>query len=187
MDRDSHGLPWDVRIRLATLADIPALNQLIIRSARELSARDYSPEQIAGALQGVFGVDTQLIHDQTYFVADLEQQLVGCGGWSRRATLFGADAIAGRDPEPLDPRADAARIRAFFVRPGYGRRGIARALLLRCEEEASKAGFRSLELMATLTGVPFYTAHGYASGPELEQPLATGGIMRLVSMRKELV
>jgi GNAT superfamily N-acetyltransferase len=175
-----------LRMRLATHADVPALERLIDRSARELGIRDYSPGQIDGALRGAFGVDTQLIADRTYFVVELDGPLVGCGGWSRRATLFGADSLGGRDSQLLDPARHPARIRAFFVHPDFARRGIGRLILRRCEAEAASAGFESMELMATLTGVQFYSAHGYSSGPPLEHPLAGGERLRLVPMRKRL-
>jgi len=120
-------------LRKATLADVPALNALIARSARGLSAADYRAEQIEGALRGAFGVDSQLLADETYFVVEDAGQIVGCGGWSFRATLFGGDARAGRDASTLDPKTQAAKIRAFFVDPDNARRGIGSLLLDRCE------------------------------------------------------
>ncbi|HJY36706.1 MAG TPA: GNAT family N-acetyltransferase, partial [Steroidobacteraceae bacterium] len=116
---------------------------LIARSARELSAGDYTPEQVEGALRGAFGVDTQLILDRTYFVAEADGKLVACGGWSKRRTLFGGDARSGRDAADLDPATDAAKIRAFFVDPAYARRGLGSAILERCESAARACGFRS--------------------------------------------
>src|SRR5688500_8082696 len=115
--------------RNATIEDVGALGELIGASARELGKRDYTLQQIEAALKGAWGVDRQLIVDKTYFVVEAEKKLVGCGGWSRRKTLFGSDAHAGREPELLDPRKDAARIRAFFVHPDFARRGIGRKLL----------------------------------------------------------
>src|SRR6202167_5731941 len=138
------------QLRNATRADQAALQRLIARSARELGAQDYRPEQIEGALLGAFGVDTQLIDDGTYFVVEADGKLVGCGGWSRRRTLFGGDRHRERDAAELDPKVDAAKIRAFFVDPDHARRGIGRALLERCESEARARGFRRLELMGTL-------------------------------------
>src|SRR5580700_2081805 len=111
-------------LRKAVHADIAALNALIARSARGLSAEEYRPQQIEGALRGAFGVDTQLLTDETYFVVEDAGQLVGCGGWSFRSTLFGGDARAGRDSSLLDPRTQAAKIRAFFIDPVSARRGI---------------------------------------------------------------
>lgn len=171
-------------LRPATLDDRPELERLIARSARELSARDYTPEQIEGALQGAFGVDTQLIRDGTYFVAVRNGVLIGCGGWSRRKTMFGGDAFTSREPEELDPRTDAARIRAFFVDPGCARQGVGRAILHRCESEARALGFQRFELMGTLPGVRMYEAEGYVAGPSIEHPLGNGLTIRFVPMSK---
>jgi GNAT superfamily N-acetyltransferase len=173
-------------LRPATRADQGALQQLIARSARELGAQDYKPEQIEGALRGAFGVDTQLIDDGTYFVAELNGQLVGCGGWSRRRTLFGGDARAERDAGELDPSVDAAKIRAFFVDPDHARRGIGRALLQRCESEARARGFTRFELMGTLPGVRLYQAFGYQPGEMVRYPVSDGVSIEFVPMRKEL-
>src|SRR5882672_3447876 len=148
-------------LRKATLADIPQIEALIARSARGLSAEDYRPSQIEGALRGAFGVDTQLLADQTYFVVEEDGRFVGCGGWSFRATLFGGDARAGRDSSMLDPHTQAAKIRAFFVDPQDARRGIGTLLLEHCENEARAHGFSRVELMATLPGVKLYAARGY--------------------------
>src|SRR5260370_29316282 len=152
-------------LRKATLADIPQLEALIARSARGLSAEDYRPPQIEGALRGAFGVDTQLLADQTYFVAEEDGRFVGCGGWSFRATLFGSDARAGRDSSMLDPRTQAAKIRAFFVDPQDARRGIGTLPLEHCENQARAHGFSQVELMATLPGVKLYAARGYVGAP----------------------
>ena len=143
------------------MADIPQLEALIARSARGLSTEDYRPSQVEGALRGAFGVDTQLLTDGTYFAAEEDGRLVGCGGWSFRSTLFGGDARAGRDSSTLDPRTQAAKIRAFFVDPGEARRGIGTLLLEHCENEARARGFPHVELMATLPGVKLYAARGY--------------------------
>src|SRR3954465_15812711 len=125
-----------LHIRPAVLEEKPLLEALIARSARGLSTQDYSSDQIEGALRGAFGVDTQLIRDQTYFVAELEGKIVGCGGWSHRKTLFGGDARVDREAGELDPVVDAAKIRAFFIDPDYARRGIGRAILDECERAA---------------------------------------------------
>src|ERR1700722_9874262 len=161
-------------LRKATLADIPALNALIARSARGLSTRDYRPEQIEGALRGAFGVDSQLLADETYFVVEDAGQIVGCGGWSFRSTLFGGDARVGRDSSPLDPRTQAAKIRAFFVDPLCARRGIGTLLLERCEKEALAQGFSQVELMATLPGVKLYAARGYLAAPMVHVDVGLG-------------
>lgn len=171
-------------LRPATLDDRRELERLMARSARELSARDYTPEQIEGALQGAFGVDTQLIRDGTYFVAERDGVIIGCGGWSRRRTMFGGDAHASREPEELDPRTDAARIRAFFIDPDCARQGIGRAILHRCESEARARGFQRFELMGTLPGVRLYEAEGYVAGPSIEHPLGKGLTIRFVPMSK---
>jgi len=178
-------------LRPATHADRAALRALIARSARELSATDYRPEQIEGALQGAFGVDTQLIDDGTYFVAEqppsqneIAARVVGCGGWSKRRTLFGGDSHADRSAVELDPRTDAARIRAFFVHPDHARRGIGRALLERCEAEARSQGFTRFELMGTLPGVRLYRALGYVAGEPVHYPVAPGVTIQFVPMYK---
>jgi GNAT superfamily N-acetyltransferase len=176
-----------VRLRHAVHADIPALKELIALSARELSRGDYTREQVEGALRGAFGVDTQLIDDRTYFVVEDDGQLAGCGGWSRRRTLFGGDTRAGRDGTELDPARDAAKIRAFFIHPDFARRGIGSLLLERCELDAAAAGFRRLEMMATLPGVRLYAARGYAPAAEVEWPLGEGLSIRFVPMSKPVI
>jgi len=173
-------------LRPATLEDRPALEELIARSARGLSRGDYTEGQVEAALGDAFGVDSELIRDGTYFVAEVGGQLVGCGGWSRRATLYGADARAGRQSTLLDPARDAARIRAFFVHPDWARRGIGRAILDRCESEARAHGFRSTELLATLPGERFYRAAGYFGNERTRHDLRDGITIDFVPMRKEL-
>src|SRR5215813_11581897 len=138
----------DYEIRKATLEDRPAIERLISESARGLSRADYSPEQIEAALETVFGIDTDLIMDQTYFVAESSGELVGCGGWSKRRKLFGGDRYGDRNSSELNPKTDAAKIRAFFVHPSFARRGIARAILSACEKDARISGFGSLELVS---------------------------------------
>jgi GNAT superfamily N-acetyltransferase len=176
----------EYKIRKAELNDCPAIEKLIALSARGLSAQDYTPEQIEGALQGAFGVDTQLIKDGTYFVVAADGLMVGCGGWSRRKTLFGSDKRGTRDPAELDPETDPAKIRAFFVHPEWTRKGIGRAILARCESEAKSHGFRSLELMATLPGVRLYTAYGYIGSERIEYRLPSGQTIEFVPMKKVL-
>jgi GNAT superfamily N-acetyltransferase len=176
----------DYRIRKATLEDRAAVEGLIAESARGLSRGDYSARQVEAALGGVFGVDTSLIEDGTYFVAESGGALVGCGGWSKRKTLFGGDRYAARDEGELDPRTEPARIRAFFVHPAHARKGIGRALLAACEGEAAARGFRALELMATLPGVRLYEACGYEAAGRVEYEIGEGVSIELVPMRKEL-
>lgn len=179
--------PVSFILRKATLDDRPVLETLIAESARGLSRGDYTDEQVDAALGGAFGVDSDLIRDGTYFVAESEGRIVGCGGWSRRRTLFGGDAQPGRRAELLDPTREAARIRAFFVHPESARTGIGRAILERCEAEARAGGFRSAELLATLPGVRFYSAMGYAGGKRAEHQLRDGVTIDFVPMRKDLV
>ena len=176
----------DIILRKANLSDRPAIARLIELSARALSREEYSDEQIEGAIASVYGVDSDLIHDGTYFVAEATDVLVGCGGWSRRRTLFGGDQYAARSSDPLDPSREAARIRAFFVHPEWARRGIGRAILERCEAEARACGFRSLELMATLPGLKLYRAHGYVGSERVAYDLGGGLSIDFVPMRKEL-
>ena len=148
-------------MRAATPGDVPALNDLIATSVRELSAGVYAPEQIEAALARVFGVDTQLIEDGTYFIIDGDAGIAAAGGWSGRRTLYGGDQAKDRSDPLLDPRTEAARIRAFFVHPAHARRGLARQLYDVCERAARAAGFRQFELMATLPGEPLYLALGF--------------------------
>jgi GNAT superfamily N-acetyltransferase len=175
-----------VTLRKATLTDIPALDSLIARSARGLSTGEYRPSQIEGALRGAFGVDTQLLSDETYFVAELDGEIVGCGGWSYRSTLFGGDARRDRDSSMLDPHSQAAKIRAFFVDPSKARRGIGSLLLQRCEEEARSHGFSQVELMATLPGVKLYAARGYVGADMVHFDVAPGESIEFIPMRKPL-
>ena len=178
-------MPLSITIRLAAAADIPALEALIPLSAHALQAAHYSPAHIEAALGPVFGVDRQLISDGTYFVAEEAGQIVGCGGWSRRQTLFGGDSGRAEEEDALlDPRADPARIRAFFVHPAWARHGIGRRLLAACEQAAEEAGFHALELVATLTGEPLYAAFAYRVAERYEIALPNGLALPVVRMRK---
>jgi GNAT superfamily N-acetyltransferase len=174
-------------LRKATHADVIALNALIARSARALSTEDYRPPQIEGALRGAFGVDTQLLIDETYFVVEDGGQIVGCGGWSFRSTLFGGDARTGRDASTLDPVTQAAKIRAFFVEPSHARHGIGSLLLEHCEQQARAHGFARVELMATLPGVKLYAARGYVGSPQVEFDVGSGESIGFIPMQKALV
>ncbi|MGH8318830.1 MAG: GNAT family N-acetyltransferase [Steroidobacteraceae bacterium] len=173
-------------LRQATAADAEEIQALVARSIRRLGAGDYSAEQIEGALEGAFGLDSQLIADGTFFVVESESGLIGCGGWSYRRTLFGGDARAERDAGTLDPNTDAAKIRAFFVDPAAARRGIGSALLEHCETEARRHGFRRAEMMATLPGLRLYEARGYVPGERVRYPLAPGLSIEFVPMSKSL-
>ena len=136
----------------------------------------------------VFGVDTELILDETYFVAEVDENIVGCGGWSWRATLFGGDdSIVAREPEPLNPATDAAKIRAMYVLPKYARRGIGTMIMLLCESAAREAGFARTEMMATLAGVPLYRASGYLELEPVEATTREGIVVPLVRMGKTLI
>ena len=172
-------------IRHARLEERDDIQQLIVESARHLSRADYSDTQIEAAIRAIFGVDTSLISDGTYFVAESEGKLIGCGGWSRRRTLFGGDQFADRDLSELNPLRDAAKIRAFFVHPDFARQGIARAVLQRCEAEASASGFRAVELMSTLPGIKFYLSCGYEEDEPTEYD-ADGVAVQFLMMRKKL-
>jgi GNAT superfamily N-acetyltransferase len=178
-------------IRKAVAAHIPLLKVLIDSSVRGLQSQDYTPAQMESALKTVYGVDSQLIADSTYFVVEVETgesteaEIVGCGGWSKRRTLYGGDHWTGRHDELLDPSHDAAKIRAFFVDPRWARRGIGSMILEACEAAAKTAGFTRLEMGATLTGVPFYMAKGYIASEHLEVPLANGESLPIVRMTKE--
>lgn len=177
-----------VKLRLAAPADIPALGTLIEASVRGLMTQKYSLAQLEGALGTYLGVDSQLIGDGTYFIAEVEDGQrklpVGCGGWSKRKTLFGADRRPGREDALLDPGRDAAKIRAFFIHPEWSRRGIGSRILEACESAARGAGFTRFEMGATLTGVPLYQARGYTAIEATDIPLANGEVLKVVRMGK---
>ena len=176
-----------VNIRLATLKDIPNLQKLITESVRVLSAPYYTTRQIESALVHIFGVDSQLIKDGTYFIAEHEGQLVGCGGWSKRATLFGGDQAKSDQPEPLlVPGQDPARIRAFYVDPNWARKGIGRRIITACEDALYAAGFKRVELVATLPGEPLYTAMGYARNERVDIRTPDGESLPAFHMSKDI-
>jgi GNAT superfamily N-acetyltransferase len=197
-----------IRIRHAVSEDVPVLRALIDASVRGLQTRDYTATQIESALATVYGVDTQLIVDRTYFVAEEASSvksasvvardsraqpateaplIVGCGGWSKRKTLYGGDQWAGREAALLDPQHDAAKIRAFFIHPSWVRRGIGSMILEACEKAALAASFTRFEMGATLTGVPLYRVRGYVALENLEVPLANGESLPIVRMEKRMV
>jgi|SRR5579862_2919839 len=180
-----------IAIRLAVVEDVPVLRKLIDASVRGLQANDYTPGQIEGALKTVYGVDSQLIADGTYFVAEAETAegnlIVGCGGWSKRKTLFGGDHWSGRHDTLLEPNHDPAKIRAFFIHPDWARRGIGGMILDACESAAKSAGFKRLEMGATLSGVPFYHAKGYEALENIDVPLGDQQSMIVVRMAKSIV
>lgn len=180
-------LEMDWSLRLACDPDIPELEALVERSVRELQSACYSAAQMDGALGSVFSVDRQLIRDKTYFVAEQDGAIIACGGWSKRESLFGSDATRAVEDALLDPLKDAARIRAFFVHPKHARHGFGRAILVACEDAIRAARFRSIELVATLPGVPFYRAFDYQAGERYEVPLVNGLRLPVVLMSKDLV
>ena len=173
-------------LRRASRSDVPVLAALIERSVRELHRDLYSPAQIELALAHVYGVDSVLVDDGTYFTVEDGAAIVACGGWSKRATLHGGDQFADRPDHLLDPAVDAAKIRAFFVRPGHERRGLGSLILKRCEAEARAAGFARAELSATLAGVPFYAARGYREVERGSVPLTAGESLPVVLMQRPL-
>ena len=183
---DSGASTAPVTLRLATADDLDALRTLIPASVRALSQGFYTPEQIESAIRHVFGPDTQLIADGTYFAAEAEGQIVGCGGWSRRRTLYGGDQMKDADDPLLDPATEAARIRAFFVHPGWARRGIGAMILRACMDAAARAGFAKAELMATLPGVPLYRRFGFEAIEALDTTLPDGVPLPFVRMGRPL-
>lgn len=174
--------------RLAQEADIPELEALIPLSIRTLQAPHYSPAQMEAALGPIFGVDRQLIRDGTYFVVEQDGAIVGCGGWSRRRSLYGGDGGRAGEDELLDPQRDAARVRAFFVHPAWARRGIGTHIMAACEQAIEKAGFRAVEIVATLAGEPLYAAFGYVVMERYEIPLTCGlglPVVRMINRMKD--
>lgn len=198
--RDSSGpmAEVEVRIRKAVAADVPALQELIAASVRELQAEDYTREQMEGALESVFGVDSQLIEDGTYLVAEARASdattsaceptwsLAGCGGWSKRKTLYGGDRWTGREDLLLDPAHDAAKIRAFFIHPRWARQGVGTKILAACEEAARAAGFTRYEMGATLTGAKLFRVKGYVPVKNIEVPLKNGLTLPVIHMTKDV-
>ena len=170
--------------RLARVDDIPALETLIPLSVRALQAPYYSSAQIESALGPVFSVDGQIIRDSTYFVVEQEGQVIGCGGWSKRKSLYGGDRGRESEDQQLDPRRDAARVRAFFVHPAWARRGIGRSILAACEQAIVAAGFHTVDPVATLAGEPLYAAFGYTAVERYEIPMAGGASLPVVRMSK---
>jgi GNAT superfamily N-acetyltransferase len=193
-------MPSGFQIRLAATADVPALRGLIDASVRRLQARDYTAEQIESALKTVFGVDSQLIADGTYLLAEtvlplpadanesqvVKPAIVACGGWSKRKTLYGGDRWRNREDDLLDPHTDAAKIRAFFVHPDWARRGIGSMVLDASEQAALAAGFTRFEMGATLTGVKLFQERGYVAIDRLEVPLEGSITLPVIRMTKRL-
>src|SRR5712691_1194032 len=189
----------NIHLRLAVPEDVPVLRELINASVRGLQTQDYTPAQIEGALKTVFGVDSQLIADGTYIVAEAEPtaiahgearnalstMIVGCGGWSKRKTLYGSDRWTGREDALLNPLHDAAKIRAFFIHPDWARRGVGSMILQACEDAARAAGFTRYEMGATLTGAKLFAVKGYAAVKPISIPLVNGESLPVVHMEKQ--
>jgi GNAT superfamily N-acetyltransferase len=173
-------------IRRAVEADVEALHRLIEASVRGLQANDYTQAEIEGALGHALGLDSQLVKDGTYFIAEVAGELVASGGWSYRATLCGSDGMTGREAARLDPGKDAAKIRAIFVHPAWARKGLGTLMLAHCEEQAWAAGFMRLEMGSTLTGVPLYRLRGYEERETMRIPLPNGEALPVVRMTKSL-
>jgi predicted N-acetyltransferase YhbS len=177
----------NIQLRLATLADIPALEELIRDSVAVLSSGFYTDAQIDSALSHIFGVDTQLILDETYFVAEIDHKIAGSGGWSKRKTMFGGDRLKAQKLDPLlDPATDAARLRAFYVHPQWSRRGVGSRVLTECENAARLAGFSRIELVATLPGERLYTARGYERVDAVQLEIPNGKPLPAFRMTKAL-
>jgi GNAT superfamily N-acetyltransferase len=173
-------------MRLANSNDIPALQQLIALSVRGLSKGYYTDAQIESAIKYIFGVDSQVLVDGTYYLTEKDGVITGCGGWSKRNTLYGGDQHKAIEDPLLNPLKDAARIRAFFVHPDYARQGIGRQLINTCESAAQANGFTAIELGATLPGVPLYEALGYNAVERIDAPLPDGEMLEIVRMKKVL-
>ena len=170
--------------RLARDEDVAELERLIPLSVRALQAAYYSAAQMEAALGPVFGVDRQLIRDGTYFVVEEEGQIVGCGGWSKRRSLYGGDAHRAEPDSELDPTRDAARVRAFFVHPSWARRGIGRSIMMACERAILEAGFRTVDIVATLAGEPLYASFGYTMAERYEIAMRDGLRLPVVRMTR---
>jgi GNAT superfamily N-acetyltransferase len=173
-------------LRLATPADIPAIQRLLELSVRGLSTGYYTPAQVESALTHMFGVDSQLVADGTYYVVEAEDGLAAAGGWSARQTLYGGDQAKGETDLPIDPATAPARIRAFFVHPAWARRGLARQIFATCEAAARARGFRRFELAATLPGVPLYRALGFEAREPISVALPKGMELPCVRMERAI-
>jgi N-acetylglutamate synthase-like GNAT family acetyltransferase len=178
--------PIEWRPRLAREADVAALEALIPLSVRALQAPYYSQAQMDAAIGPVFGVDRQLVRDGTYFVVERDGRVIGCGGWSRRGAMCGSSQGRSQEEPELDPRVDAARIRAFFVHPAWARRGVGRSIMDACERAISEAGFRDVVIMSTLAGEPLYASFGYAADERSEVEMEGGLRLAVVRMTRTL-
>lgn len=173
-------------LRTARLSEKDAMNALIRKSGIGLAAGFYTDEQAHAITREIFGVDSALVVDGTYFVIEDKGVMVACGGWSRRATDFGGDHAKSGNDRPLDPATEPARIRAFFVDPAMARKGLGTMLLDHCTEMARQAGFTSLELVSTMPGEPLYIRHGFTALERIELPLSGGVVVALTRMGKRI-
>ncbi len=172
--------------RLAVPDDEPVLRALMGRAIAELQHDFLTDEQVRASHQ-VMGLDSQLIADRTYFIIEIAGRAVGCGGWSRRATLYGGDdSVVAREPALLDPATDAAKIRAMYTDPDFVRQGIGTLILRLCEGAARDAGFARVEMMATLAGVPLYQTAGYGEIEHVEAVTRGGVAIPLIRMGKTI-
>lgn len=176
----------EIKIRNAQTCDIADIENIIKNSVHILQAKEYSQSQRDAAIGTVFGVDRNLINDCTYFIVEINNEIAGCGGWSFRKAMFGADTLTNQEPQKLDPKFDSARIRAFFISPKFARMGIGKLILDHCEGAAKKYGFKSVELGATLTGIPFYRKYGYEDIKYIDTPLPNGETLGILLMGKKL-
>jgi GNAT superfamily N-acetyltransferase len=170
--------------RVATLEDLLQLRELIHLSIRDLVSQFLDPARVEASFE-IMGVDTQLIEDGTYFIVEAGNRIAGSGGWSRRATLYGPDQLAGRDARLLDPQTEPARIRAMYTHPDFARRGVGRLVLSLCEAAAEREGFRAFEMMATAPGEPLYLVSGYEVIERVEIPTSKGVSVPCARMRKQ--
>jgi N-acetylglutamate synthase-like GNAT family acetyltransferase len=177
--------PWIPR--KAEVGDIPEIERLIALSVRGLHGPYYSPQQIDASIGTVFGVDRQLIADGTYFVVEADGQIIGCGGWSRRASLCGSDSLRTVEDPLVDPRTDPARVRAFFVHPSWVRRGVGSSIMERCEREIARAGFGRVVIMATLAGEALYASFGYRSVERIESAMPGGLSIAVIRMERAVL
>ena len=185
MTQESTTLPGDLTHRLAVVADLPQLEAVMEAAIAELQHGFLTPDQIRSSRM-IMGLDRQLVADRTYFVVEAQGRIAGCGGWSRRATLYGGDHTPGRDAALLDPLHQAARVRAMYTHPQFARRGVGRLILRLCEAAAAAEGFSRLELMGTLSGVPLYRSYGFQAIEQIADARG-GAAVPLVRMGKEIV
>ena len=176
--------PGALTHRLAVEGDIPALAAVMDAAIAELQKGFLDPAQIESS-RTIMGLDRQLVADGTYFVVLDADRIAGCGGWSRRATLYGGDHTPGRDAALLDPATEPARVRAMYTHPDFARRGVGRLILQLCEAAAHAEGFRRLELMATLSGRALYSQCGFIDIETIEDDRG-GAAVPLVRMGKAI-